>query len=324
MGDQYEADDLEDELFADSTGCTDYLGRNPHPQPNPLVAEPSNPHPQPNPLIAEPSSRSTIRAEVDDIVHLFDNLLRTDAKALEGFQLNQPTTQVFEGDAQWQAIKPGRNSHNSDLQPKNPFTQWIQEGFGPAVTGNWKDRQEDMNRAKQIALHCALPKECLETCRKAAVVGNIRISLTDLMRLTSAIFYAPIPEVSKKALLQRLSRGSSPFEVSAELKAVSSLPKPVSSIILNPPLQRAQSAQIQPKIPPEMRTSFAETLPEAPKSVLSRTQSSVMTSSSSNISEEESRVVLKASGSVKYPELKTKLATWSQLPPDPFVHLHLH
>jgi hypothetical protein len=309
MGDLYEADDLEDELFADSTGCADYLGRSPHPQPNPLVAD--------------SSSRPTIRAEVDDIVHLFDNLLRTDAKSLEGFQLSQPTL-VFEGDAQWQAIKPGRNSRCAEsLQPKNPFTQWIQEGFGPAVTGNWKDRQEDMNRAKQIALHCALPKECLETCQKAAVIGNIRISLTDLMRLTSAIFYAPIPEASKKALLQRLSRGSSPFEVSAELKAVSSLPKPVSSIITNPPFQRAQSTPIQPQIPPE-RATYADILPEAPKSVLSRTQSSVMTSPSSNISEEESRVVLKASGIVKFPELKAKLATWCQLPPHPYVHLHLH
>jgi hypothetical protein len=197
-------------------------------------------------------------------------------------------------------------------QPKVPCTMssFRSIGLGPSVTENWKDRQEDFKRATQIALCYALPTEYVDACQKAAANGNIHTSLTDLMQLTSAIFYAPISEASKKALLHNLSRGMSPSELSADLKTASSLPNSVSSKIASPPLQGAQSTPIQPQITLE-KMPIADILPEAPKNVVSSTQSS-------NISERANKA-LKASGSVKCPELKKKLAAWSKILPYSFL-----
>jgi hypothetical protein len=299
---EHDFDELEDELFHDLNGDTDYLGQ---------VAK------------AVPVVSNT-RSDVEDMNALFDDLLRDDAQSLEKMSL---TKQMEELD--YKAIVPRQrvptNQSSSALGPSSslfthsgaddPFAQWVRTGFTSTTSAHssWAQRKEDLSHAKQIGSYYALPATYLSACHSAASANNINASLADLMRLTVAVYYAPVAEASKDALLQHLRNGISPELVSVDLKRLASLSadRPVkapTAIPITPhqnkTLQRAQS-------------SIVGSMPIAPtqKKTLQRAQSSAF-----NSTIEEAGNALKASGSTKCPELKTKLATW--YPPTP-THLSI-
>jgi len=234
MGDHH---DLEDELFNDLDGTLSYLDSNisttsvvesdgeqkvPSSAVNGFRARldeheaesTEQQHFQPSP--ASPSLANSNSQVAENMASLFDNLLRRDAESIQKMPVQKlerpsksPSAEKGGDPSSWRAVKPGRRSLPPNQLEDNPFTQWMKTGFSSYGTlSNWTQRKDDMNTATSIASHYALPPSYLNACHGAAAVNEV--SLTDLMRLCAAIYFAPISDVNKETFLQKLSRGRSP------------------------------------------------------------------------------------------------------------------
>jgi hypothetical protein len=149
---------------------------------------------------------------------------------------NTPSPALQSGKkGEWQAVKPkSKPLPTAPQEPENPFSEWMRIGFTSSAKqedsyrrsqtldprGGWERRKDDVQVAKQIAAQFAVPGQYLEACHSGASKHGMSFSLTDLMRLTTAILHAPISEVEKMQVLGRLQNGDVPTAVAAELKRV--------------------------------------------------------------------------------------------------------
>ncbi len=136
---------------------------------------------------------------------------------------------------EWQAVKPKTKPLTAKpKEPIDPFAEWMQDGFTSSTKqgsahrrsqtlgaqGSMEQRKDEVEIAKQIAAQYDVPGQYLEACHSAALTHGASFSLIDLMRLTTAILHAPIPETEKMKVLGRLQNGDPPTDVAAELRRV--------------------------------------------------------------------------------------------------------